>query len=216
MKGFIRESEFQALLHDGMTLLIGGFLANGSPERLISAVLDSGAKDLTVIANDSGFEDRGVGRLVVAGRVSRLIASHIGTNPTTGRLMQEGKLSVTLVPQGTLIERIRAKGAGLGGILTPTGMNTPVADGKRILSVRGRDYLLEEPLGGDLALVGGAVADRFGNLRYLGTMRNFNPVIALAADLVVAEPARIEDMLDPESIVTPHPLVDFVLKEAGS
>lgn len=216
MKGFIRESEFQALLHDGMTLLIGGFLANGSPERLISAVLDSGAKDLTVIANDSGFEDRGVGRLVVAGRVSRLIASHIGTNPTTGRLMQEGKLSVTLVPQGTLIERIRAKGAGLGGILTPTGMNTPVADGKRILSVQGRDYLLEEPLGGDLALVGGAVADRFGNLRYLGTMRNFNPVIALAADLVVAEPARIEDMLDPESIVTPHPLVDFVLKEAGS
>lgn len=215
MKGFITETEFKAFLRDGMTLLIGGFLSNGSPERLITAVLESGVKDLTVIANDSGFEDRGVGRLVVAGRVKALIASHIGTNPTTGRLMQEGKLAVTLVPQGTLIERIRAKGAGLGGILTPTGMNTPVAQGKTVLSVQGRDYLLEEPLGGDLALVGGAVADRYGNLRYHGTMRNFNPVIAMAAPLVVAEPLRIEEMLDPEIIVTPHPLVDYVLKEEG-
>ncbi len=215
MKGFLSVTEFKALLRDGMTLLIGGFLSNGSPERLITAVLESGVKDLTVIANDSGFEDRGVGRLVVAGRVKALIASHIGTNPTTGRLMQEGRLAVTLVPQGTLIERLRAKGAGLGGILTPTGMNTPVAEGKTVLSVQGRDYLLEEPLGGDLALVGGAVADRYGNLRYHGTMRNFNPVIALAAPLVVAEPIRIEEMLDPEMVVTPHPLVDYVLKEAG-
>lgn len=215
MKGFITETEFKAFLRDGMTLLIGGFLSNGSPERLITAVLESGVRDLTVIANDSGFEDRGVGRLVVAGRVKALIASHIGTNPTTGRLIQEGKLAVTLVPQGTLIERIRAKGAGLGGILTPTGMNTPVAQGKTVLSVQGRDYLLEEPLGGDLALVGGAVADRYGNLRYHGTMRNFNPVIAMAAPLVVAEPLRIEEMLDPEIIVTPHPLVDYVLKEEG-
>lgn len=215
MKGFLSVTEFKALLRDGMTLLIGGFLSNGSPERLITAVLESGVKDLTVIANDSGFEDRGVGRLVVAGRVKALIASHIGTNPTTGRLMQEGRLAVTLVPQGTLIERLRAKGAGLGGILTPTGMNTPVAEGKTVLSVQGRDYLLEEPLGGDLALVGGAVADRYGNLRYHGTMRNFNPVIAMAAPLVVAEPIRIEEMLDPEMVVTPHPLVDYVLKEAG-
>lgn len=215
MKGFLSVTEFKALLRDGMTLLIGGFLSNGSPERLITAVLESGVKDLTVIANDSGFEDRGVGRLVVAGRVKALIASHIGTNPTTGRLMQEGRLAVTLVPQGTLIERLRAKGAGLGGILTPTGMNTPVAEGKTVLSVQGRDYLLEEPLGGDLALVGGAVADRFGNLRYHGTMRNFNPVIAMAAPLVYAEPIRIEEMLVPEMVVTPHPLVDYVLKEAG-
>jgi len=213
MKAFIDEKQFQSLLHDGMTLMVGGFLSNGSPERLIGAVLDAHITDLTIICNDGGFEDRGVGRLIVAGRVKKLIASHIGTNPSAGRLMQEGKLSVTLIPQGSLIEKIRAKGAGLGGVLTPTGMNTIVADGKRVIQVQGRDYLLEEPLRADMALVGGALADRFGNLRYRGTMRNFNPIIAMAADIVVAEPSRIEEMLDPEMIVTPHPLVDYILKE---
>ncbi len=154
-----------------------------------------------------------MGRLVMAGRVKKLIASHIGTNPTIGKLMQEGKIIVELVPQGSLIEKIRAYGAGLGGVLTPTGLNTVVADGKRVIQVGGVDYLLEEPLKADLALIGGAIADEFGNLRYRGTMRNFNPIIAMSADIVVAEPSKIIDMIDPEMIITPHPLVDYILKE---
>lgn len=213
MKSFIDEKTFQSLLHDGMTLMVGGFLSNGSPERLIGAILDTSITDLTIICNDGGFEDRGVGRLIVAGRVKKLIASHIGTNPTAGRLMQEGKLIVTLIPQGSLIEKIRAHGAGLGGILTPTGLNTIVAEGKRIIQIQDRDYLLEEPLSADMALIGGAIADSYGNLRYRGTMRNFNPIIALAADIVVAEPSAIVEMLDPEIIITPYPLVDYILKE---
>jgi len=184
MKGFIDKAEFQSMLHDGMTVMIGGFLANGSPEHLMTAVLETSVKDLTVICNDGGFEDRGAGRLILAGRVKKLIASHIGTNPSAGRLMQEGKMEVILVPQGTLAERIRAKGAGLGGILTPTGMNTIVAEGKTVLQVGGKDYLLEEPLGAEMALIGGAIADRYGNLAFRGSMRNFNPLIAMAASSV--------------------------------
>jgi acetate CoA/acetoacetate CoA-transferase alpha subunit len=212
MKRFIRMGELRPFLHDGMSIMVGGFLANGSPERLVTEVLDAGVKGLTIIANDGGWEDRGVGRLIVAGRVARLIASHIGTNPAAGTRMQEGLMKVDLVPQGTLVERIRAKGAGLGGVLTPTGLGTIVAEGKRIIAAGGRDWLFEEPLGADLALLGGAVADRFGNLAFVGSQRNFNPVMALAADLVVAEPYKIVEVLDPECVVTPHPLVDFVLE----
>jgi acetate CoA/acetoacetate CoA-transferase alpha subunit len=127
--------------------------------------------------------------------------------------MQEGKMEVILVPQGTLAERIRAKGAGLGGILTPTGMNTIVAEGKTVLQVGGKDYLLEEPLGAEMALIGGAIADRYGNLAFRGSMRNFNPLIAMAALISVVDPLETVAVLDPERIVTPHPLVDYVLKE---
>jgi len=211
MKKFIQANELAVLLFDGMTIMVGGFLADGSPEKLVGAVIDSGVKDLTIICNDGGWEDRGVGRLVVLGRVKRLIASHIGTNPTCGRLMQEGKMAVELVPQGTLVERIRAKGAGLGGILTPTGLGTVVQDGKRIVNVDGNDYLLEVPLRADLALLGGAIADRYGNLRYVGSKRNFNPIMALAADTVVAEASAVVDELDPEIVVTPYPVVDYIV-----
>jgi len=212
MKRFVRADEIKSFLKDGMTIMVGGFLANGSPERLITAVLEAGVVNLTIIANDGGWEDRGVGRLIVARRVARLVASHIGTNPAAGRLMQSGEMAVTLVPQGTLVERIRAKGAGLGGVLTPTGLGTVVAEGKPILSVGGKDWLLEEPLGADLALLGGAIADRHGNLAYRGSQRNFNPIMALAADIVVAEPYEILPELDPECVITPYPLVDYVLE----
>jgi len=212
MRKFIVKAELIPFLKDGMTLMVGGFLANGSPEHLIDAVLEAGVKDLTIIANDGGWEDRGVGRLIVAGRVKKLIASHIGTNPAAGRMMSAGTLEVDLVPQGSLVERIRAKGAGLGGILTPTGLGTIVQEGKTILTVANADYLLELPLGADLALLGGAIADCFGNLRYRGSMRNFNPIMALAADLVVAEVSEIIPELDPECVITPHPLVDFILE----
>ena len=213
MRGFLTSHELGRFFHDGMTVMVGGFLANGSPERLVSALLASGAKDLVVIANDGGWEDKGVGRLIVAGRVRKLIASHIGTNPSAGRMMQEGSMKVELVPQGTLAERIRAKGAGLGGVLTPTGLGTVVQEGKRTIAANGREWLFEEPLGADVALLGGAIADRFGNLSFRGSQRNFNPVMATAATVVLAEPYEIKDALDPECVVVPHPLVDYVLED---
>jgi len=211
MKEFIKKIDITKHVKSGMSIMVGGFLANGSPENLITAVLETGVNDLTIICNDGGYEDRGVGRLIAAGRVTKLIASHIGTNPAVGRLMQENKLTVKLVPQGTLAEQIRAAGAGLGGILTPTGMNTVVAEGKKVINVQGQDYLLEEPIKADLALLGGAIADEYGNLRYRGTMRNFNPLMAMACDVVIAEVSEIVKMLDPEMIITAHPFVDYIL-----
>jgi acetate CoA/acetoacetate CoA-transferase alpha subunit len=196
-----------------MSIMVGGFLTNGSPEKLIDAVLESGVTNLTIICNDGGYDNKGVGKLISSGRVSKLIASHIGTNPSVGVLMQQEKLEVELVPQGTLAERIRAAGAGLGGILTPTGINTVVAKGKQIIQIAGIEYLLEEPLKADLALIGGAIADEFGNLRYRETMRNFNPLIAMAADLSIAEVSHVVRMLDPETVITPHPLIDYILRE---
>lgn len=211
MKEFIQSKDIAKYIQNGMSIMVGGFLSNGSPENLITAVLDTNVTDLTIICNDGGYEDKGVGRLISAGRVSTLIASHIGTNPAVGRLMQEHKLLVRLVPQGTLAEQIRAAGAGLGGILTPTGMNTVVAEGKQVITVQGKDYLLEEPIKADLALLGGAIADEYGNLRYRGTMRNFNPLMAMACDTVIAEVSEVVKMLDPEMVVTAHPFVDYIL-----
>lgn len=211
MKKFIQQNELSQFVHNGMSIMVGGFLSNGSPENLITALLESNVTNLTVICNDGGYEDRGVGRLITKGRVSTLIASHIGTNPAVGRLMQENKLKVILVPQGTLAEQIRAGGAGLGGILTPTGMNTVVAEGKRIITIQNQDYLLEEPIKADLALLGGAIADEFGNLRYRGTMRNFNPIMAMACETVIAEVSEVVPMLDPEMVITPYPFVDYIL-----
>lgn len=211
MKEFIQSKDIAKYVQNGMSIMVGGFLSNGSPENLITAVLDTNVTDLTIICNDGGYEDKGVGRLISAGRVSTLIASHIGTNPAVGRLMQEHKLLVILVPQGTLAEQIRAAGAGLGGILTPTGMNTVVAEGKKVITVQGKDYLLEEPIKADLALLGGAIADEYGNLRYRGTMRNFNPLMAMACDTVIAEVSEVVKMLDPEMVVTAHPFVDYIL-----
>ncbi len=211
MKAFIDEKQFKSFLKDGMSIMVGGFLSNGTPEKLIDLIIEAKVKDLIIICNDGGFEDKGVGRLVVNNQVKKLIASHIGTNPTVGRLMQEGKLDVELVPQGTLAERIRAYGAGLGGVLTPTGLDTIVEEGKRILEVKGKKYLLEEALGADLALVGGAIADKYGNLKYIQTMRNFNPIIAMASEIVVCEPRKVVDEIDPENVITPHPFVDYIM-----
>lgn len=213
MKARINGTQFKSMLKDGMSLMVGGFLANGTPEKLISLVLESKVRDLTIICNDGGFVDRGVGRLIVNDQVGKLIASHIGTNPRVGELMQMGAMEVVLLPQGSLAEKIRAGGAGLGGILTPTGLDTVVENGKQIIEVQGTKYLLEEPLRADMALIGGAVVDKYGNLRYSQTMRNFNPIMALAADNVVVEPYQTEDTIDPEYVITPYPLVDYILEE---
>jgi acetate CoA/acetoacetate CoA-transferase alpha subunit len=198
---------------DGMTVMIGGFMSNGTPEILMDALVKKGVKDLTVIANDTGTPGTGIAKLISAGAVKKLIASHIGLNPETGRLMNEGELDVTLTPQGTLAEQIRAGGAGLGGVLTPTGLGTDVANGKQVINIDGRDYLLEKPLRADIALLRGSVVDEDGNVMYKGTTRNFNPMMATAADIVIVAAEELGPLggIPGENIVTPGIFVDYIV-----
>ncbi|GAB4280137.1 MAG: acetate CoA-transferase subunit alpha [Candidatus Rifleibacteriota bacterium] len=212
----ISKEKFADLLKDDMVLMIGGFLACGTPEHLIDVIIEKRVKNLTVICNDTSFPDKGIGRLIAEKLVGRVLTSHIGTNPETGKQMVEGSLKVELIPQGTLIERIRAGGMGLGGFLTPTGVGTVVEEGKQKMTIDGKEYLLELPLRADLALIKGGTIDKAGNVVYHGTARNFNPVIAFAADTVVAETQNLVEIgsLNPESIVTPAPLVDHIYVSA--
>lgn len=209
----VSPQEAVACLHDGAVVMIGGFMSNGTPELLIDALIEKGVKDLTIIANDGGTPETGIGRLIKTGAVSKLIASHIGLNPLTGQLMNEGKLEVQLVPQGTLAEQIRAGGAGLGGILTPTGLGTEIQAGKEVIEVDGVRYLLEKPLKADFALIRASVADEKGNLFYKATTRNFNPLMATAAATVIA---AAEEIVPPgeilaEAVATPGIFVDYLV-----
>lgn len=213
MKTAIRADAAAAMIPDGATLLIGGFMAVGTPNRLIDALVRRGARELTVIANDTAMPGKGIGKLVTAGAIRRLIASHIGLNPETQGKMIAGEIEVELVPQGTLVERIRAGGVGLGGVLTATGLGTPVEDGKRVIEVEGKRYLLETPLRADFALIAARQADYLGNLQYSLTAHNFNPIMALAADTVIAEPDLIVPIgvIPPDFVKTPGILVDHLL-----
>jgi acetate CoA/acetoacetate CoA-transferase alpha subunit len=201
------------MIPDGASLMIGGFMGVGSPERLIDELVRQGKRNLTVIANDTAWPGRGIGKLVDAGLVARTIASHIGLNPETQRQMIAGSMQVDLVPQGTLIERIRAAGHGLGGVLTPTGVGTVVEEGKQRIEVDGRSYLLETALRADFALVHAFLADYLGNLSYALTARNFNPIIAMAGGttIVTADNIVPVGVISPDHVVTPAPLVDFLV-----
>lgn len=213
MNKVVNMDKIKPLFKDGMSLMIGGFLGCGTPNNIIDLLIELNIKDLTIIANDTSFVDNGLGRLVVNGQVKKAIVSHIGTNPETGRLMNEGKMEVQLVPQGTLIERIRCGGAGLGGVLTPTGIGTIVEEGKQKIAVEGKEYLLELPLRADMALVKGTISDELGNTFYKGTTKNFNPIIALAADIVIVETDKLVKIgeLDADHVMTPGVLVDYVV-----
>ncbi|MGE0853832.1 MAG: CoA transferase subunit A [Hyphomicrobiaceae bacterium] len=202
-----------ALIPDGASLMIGGFMAVGTPERLIDELVRQNKRNLVVIANDTAMPGKGIGKLVDAGLVGTAVASHIGLNPETQRQMIAGKTAVDLVPQGTLIERIRAGGCGLGGVLTPTGLGTVVEEGKRHIEVDGKSYLLETALRADFALVHAFLADYVGNLAYALTARNFNPVIAMAADTVIATADHIVPVgvIAPDHVVTPAALVDYLV-----
>jgi acetate CoA/acetoacetate CoA-transferase alpha subunit len=201
------------MIPDGATLMIGGFMAVGTPERVVDELVRQEKRDLTVIANDTAMPDRGIGKLVAAKRVRKAIVSHIGLNPETQRQMMAGEIQVDLVPQGTLIERIRAGGFGLGGVLTQTGLGTPVADGKQRVEIDGKSYLVEPALRADFALVHAFVADYLGNLGYALTARNFNPVIAMAGGTVIACADNIVPVgvISPDHVVTPAPVVDYVV-----
>ena len=206
--------EATALFHDGQTMMMGGFLGAGDPVLFIDVLIEKGVKDITVIANDTGFPDRGVGKLVVNKQIKKAIVSHVGTNKETGRQMNSGEMEVALVPQGTLAERIRAAGVGLGGVLTPTGVGTVIEEGKRKITIDSREYLIELPLRADIALLHAYKADKSGNLVYRRMARNFNPLMAMAADLVIVEAAQIVEVgeLGPDEVITPGALVDIIVK----
>jgi acetate CoA/acetoacetate CoA-transferase alpha subunit len=206
-----------AMIPDGATVMIGGFMGVGTPERVIDALVARGAQGLTVIGNDTARPGIGIGKLVDAGCVARAITSHIGTNPETQKRMIAGTIAVDLVPQGTLAERIRAAGCGLGGIITRTGVGTLVAEGKRTIDIDGRIHLIEMPLHADVALIAARSADYNGNLAYALTARNFNPLMAMAADLVIAEPDEIVPVgvIPPDAVHTPGVLVDHLISSSG-
>jgi len=202
-----------AIIPDGASLMIGGFMGVGTPERVIDEIVRQGKRDLTVIANDTAVPGRGIGKLIGAKLVRKVIASHIGLNPETQRQMLAGETAVELVPQGTLIERIRAGGYGLGGILTPTGIGTSVEEGKQRFEVDGKSYLLETALRADFALVQAFLADYLGNLSYALTARNFNPVMAMAGATVIASADNVVPVgvISPDHVVTPAPVVDYLV-----
>ncbi len=209
--------EAVAPIQDGATIMVGGFMACGTPEILIDALVEKGVKNLTIICNDAGVPGRGVGKLLTNGQIKTLIASHVGLNPEVAQRMNtdvpEDKLECILVPQGTLAERVRAGGAGLGGFLTPTGVGTIVAEGKQVINIDGRDYLLEKPLKADFALIRGSVTDKFGNTTYNGTTRTFNPMMATAADHVIVGACEIVEIgeIDPNNVVTSGIFVDAIV-----
>jgi acetate CoA/acetoacetate CoA-transferase alpha subunit len=201
------------MIPDKATVMIGGFMAVGTPERVVDEIVRQRKRDLTVIANDTAVPGKGIGKLVSAKLLRKAIVSHIGLNPETQRGMMAGELEVDLVPQGTLIERIRAGGYGLGGILTQTGAGTLADSGKQHIEVNGKTYLLELPLRADFALVQAFIADYLGNLGYALTARNFNPVIAMAADTVIACADNVVPVgvMSPDHIITPAPVVDYLV-----
>ena len=207
-------SQVMDLVKDGMTIMVGGFLACGTPEKLVDAIVEKGVKDITLICNDTGFVDKGVGKWVGNKQVSHVIASHVGTNKETGNQMNSGEMKVTLVPQGTLAEQVRAGGSGLGGILTPTGLGTIVEEGKQKITVNGTEYLLETALRADLALIFGSIVDKKGNIVYEKSTRNFNMLMAMAADTVVVQANKIVEVgeLDPNMVMTPGVCIDYIVQ----
>ncbi|MFJ9383725.1 CoA transferase subunit A [Peribacillus sp. NPDC101481] len=209
----------EALEHisDGCTLMYGGFGGVGTPPTLVQGILAKGVKDLTLIGNDTGFPDIGIGRLVTAERAKKVIASHIGSNPNAGRLMTEGKLQVEFSPQGTLAERIRAGGVGLGGIFVDVGIGTIAEEGKNKIVIEGKEYLVETALTAEVSIVHAKKADSLGNLVYDKTACNFNPLVAMAGAFTIAEVEEIVPAgeLDPECIATPGIYVDMVIPTKG-
>ncbi len=200
-------------IKDGSVLMIGGFLGCGTPHKIVDRLVELNVKDLTIIANDTSFVDFGIGKLIANKQVKKVIATHIGTNKETGNQMNSGLIEVELVPQGTLAERIRAKGAGLGAVVTPTGIGTVVEENKQKLLVDGKEYLVEEPVGADFALIFGSIVDKSGNVFYSKATKNFNPLMATAADKVIVEAEKIVEVgeLDPDVVMTSGIFVDAII-----
>jgi len=205
--------EAVAMIPNGASVMVGGFMGVGTPERLLDELVRQRKSELTIVANDAVVPGRGIGKLFDASLVATFTASHIGLNPKVQEQMLAGKVAVNLVPQGTLVERIRAGGCGLGGVLTPTGVGTIVEEGKQQIEVDGKRFLLETALRSQFALVHAFLADYLGNLSYALTARNFNPVMAMAADTVIVTAEHIVPVgvIAPDHVMTPAPLVDYLI-----
>jgi acetate CoA/acetoacetate CoA-transferase alpha subunit len=214
MNKIISFEEAVGKIKDGMTIMIGGFLSVGTANKMVDGIVESNVKNLTIVCNDTAFADKGLGKLIANKQVDKVITSYIGANSASIEQMNNGELVVEFSPQGTLAERVRAGGAGLGGVLTPTGLGTVVAEGKDIITVDGKEFILEKPLRADVSLIGASMSDTHGNLTYRGTSQNFNPLMATAADIVIVEAESIVETgtFKPEEVKTPSIYVDFIVK----
>ena len=211
MKSVVSAKKAISMIKDGSSIMVGGFLECGTPDMLIDELVKQNKKNLTMISNDTTYPDADKGRLIVNKQIKKLITSHIGTNPETGKQMHAGELDVELVPMGTLIEKIRAKGTGLGGVLTPTGVGTVLEENKETMNIDGKKFIFEKPLGADFALIYGTKVDKFGNVSFYGTTRNLNTVMATAADTVIVQADELVECLDPNEVVIPGLFVDYIV-----
>lgn len=218
MKNHISPDKVAEIIPNGASLLVGGFMGVGSPHRMIDALVAAGRRDLTIIANDTARPGVGIGKLISAGLVSHVITSHIGLNPETQKGMLSGALHVELVPQGTLAERIRCGGFGLGGVLTKTGLGTLAAKNQKVIEIDGEEWLFASPIRADFALVHADRADYFGNLCYQLTSTNFNPVMAMAGECVICEPREIVPVgvIPPDAVTTSGVVVDFLIERKAA
>jgi acetate CoA/acetoacetate CoA-transferase alpha subunit len=209
----VSAEEAVAMIPNGASVMVGGFMGVGTPERLLDELVRQRRSGLSIICNDAAVPGKGVGKLFDAALVSSLIGSHIGLNPKVQQQMMANKIAVDLIPQGTFVERIRAGGYGLGGVLTPTGVGTIVAEGKRRIEIDGKEFLVETALRAQYALVHAFLADYLGNLAYALTARNFNPIMAMAADTVIVTAEHIVPVgvIAPDHVATPAPLVDYLI-----
>lgn len=215
MKSIVSAKEAVSLIKDGSTVMLGGFLSCGTPDELIDALVEQNTKELTLICNDTSFPDADKGKLIVNKQAKKIITAHIGTNPESGKQMHDGDLEVELVPMGTLIEKIRAHGAGLGGVLTPTGVGTDLEKHGKTIEIDNKKFIFEKPLGADVALIYGTKVDKFGNVAFYGTTRNLNTVMATAADTVIVQADELVDCLEPNEVVIPGLFVDYIVVREG-
>ena len=216
MKKVVSAKEAVGLIKDNASVMIGGFISCGAPDELVDALVEQNVKNLTLIVNDTTVPNVDKGKLITNKQVKKVIASHIGLNPETGKQMHAGEIDVELVPMGTLVERIRAKGTGLGGILTPTGVGTIIEENKETMEIDGKKFIFERPLGADFALIYGTKVDRHGNAAFYGTTRNINTVMATAAETVIIQADELVDELDPNEVVIPGLFIDYIVVKEGN
>jgi len=212
LKKVISAQEAAKLIKNNSTIMIGGFLSCGTPDKIIDELIKQDVKNLTLICNDTSTPNADKGKLIESGKVKKVITTHIGTNPITGEKMHKGELEVEFYPMGTLVEKIHAKGSGLGGVLTPTGIGTILEEGKQIVEIKGKKYMFEEPLGADFAIIYGTKVDKYGNVKFEGTTRNFNTSMATAAEIVIVQADEYIDSIDPNEVVIPGIFIDYIVK----
>ena len=213
MNKVITAQEAAKKIKDNSTLMVGGFLSCGTPDVILDAISKENLKNITLISNDTSVPNKDKSKLIEAGMVKKVITTHIGTNPISDEKMRNGEIEVEFYPMGTLVEKIHAKGSGLGGVLTPTGVGTILEEGKNVIEIKGKQYIFEEPLGADVAVIYGTTVDKYGNVKYEGTTRNFNTSMATAADMVIVQAEKFVDEIEPNEVVIPGIFNDYIVKE---